>query len=105
MVNSFVTPKDIQTLTSILNSNPKHHIEIFLVEIRRYLNQVWSPEDQIQKPLKSLAELNETYLLCYPSTGGYHILDSSFTGPDCPIELLSEASRGLLGYFYGIQLR
>ena len=54
---------------------------------------------------KNLAELNETYLLCYPSTGGYHILDSSFTGPDCPIELFSESSKGLLGYFYDIHLR
>ena len=105
MVNSFVTQKDIQMLTSIFNSNPKLYIEIFLVEIRTYLNQVWGLEDQIQEPLKSLAELNETYLLCYPSTGGYHILDSSFTGPDCPIELFSESSKGLVGYFYDIHLR
>ena len=104
MVNSFVTQKDIQTLKEY-HPDPNADINKFLVEIRTYLNQVWGPEDQIQNPLESLAELNETYLQCYPSTAGYHILDSSFTGPDCPTELLSKSSKGLLGYFYSIQLK
>ena len=104
MVNSFVTPKDIQTLKEY-HPDPNTDINKFLDEIRTYLNQVWGPEDQIQNPLKSLAEFNERHLQSYPSTAGYHILDSSFTGPDCPTELLSNSSKGLLGYFYGIQLR
>ena len=52
-----------------------------------------------------MEELNEKHLENYPSTAGHHILDSAFTGPACPTEILSDKSKGLLGYFYGIYLR
>ena len=60
------------------------------------------------KPYESpinLEQLNKEYLLEYPSTGGYHVIDDSFTGPECPVHILSTKSKSLLGYFYGIHLR
>lgn len=104
MVKSFITPKDIQELKEY-HPELNKDIILFLDEIRTYLNQVWGLEYQIVNKLQNIEELNEKYLEKYPSTAGYHILDSAFTGPDCPTELLSNSSKRLLGYFYGIYIR
>ena len=49
--------------------------------------------------------LNKKYLENYPSHRGHGIIDDSFTGV-CPhLDILSEKSKFLLGYFYGIYFR
>lgn len=100
----FVTEKDIIELA-------KHDIQydidipIFLDEIRSFFNAEWHEEHYIHHKLNTLDELN-AILLDYPSTGGYHILEDSFTSPSKEnFTILSNKTKELLGYFYGICLR
>ena len=79
-------------------------IKIFLSEIRLYFNEVGSEEYYIEEEIESLEEFNKKILCNYPSYGGHCILDSSFTGWDIPLHLLSNKSIEILGYFYGIYL-
>lgn len=79
-------------------------ISIFLIEITKYFNKVWNQKYYITDKINSLEELNEKYLHNYPSYAGYNILDDSFTGPDCPIDIISDTSKQILSYFYNIQL-
>ena len=71
---------------------------------KEYFNQVWQVGFRIKEPIQSLDCLNKEHLLNYPSTGGYAILEDSFTGPECPVDILSPLSKTVLGYFYGIHL-
>ena len=80
-------------------------INIFIDELVKYFNQVWCKEFIIKEKITSLDQLNKTYLNDYPSFGGSQILDDSFTRPDCPIDILSDKSKSLLGYFYCIHFR
>ena len=100
----FVTHDDIEELAKHGHENLEEDIKIFLTEIRQYLNTVWGKEYYIEEELESIDKFNQEQLDNYPSTGGYHILDDSLTG-SCPTHILSNKSKGLLGYFYGIQLR
>jgi hypothetical protein len=93
----FITHEDYANFT-------KKEIELFIKELIEYFNSVWYPDYRIPDSITTLDEIHEEYLLDYPSTGGYHIIDDSFTGPDCPIHLLSSTSKSLVGYFYGIHL-
>ena len=99
---AFVTDNDINKFENN-GIDVRKHISIFLTEIREYFNKVWPKEYFINEELTSLDELNEKYLSHYPSNIGYHILDESFTGIDCPINILSDESKRLLEYFYGIR--
>ena len=78
---SFITEEDYANFT-------KKEIELFIKELIEYFNSVWYPDYRIPDSITTLDEIHEEYLLDYPSTGGYHIIDDSFTGPDCPIHLL-----------------
>ena len=104
MTTPFVTNDDINELKnrSIVYEND---IIVFLKEIRKYFNTHWRIEFYITDDILSIDELNKKYLLNYPSTGGYHVLDDSFTGPSCQVDLLSNKSKIILYYFYGISLR
>lgn len=77
-------------------------ISLFLVEMREYVNKHWSDEFHIKEPLESLEQFNRDHLLGYPSTGGYHVLEDTFTGPDCQIKIFSPGSLQILSYFYGM---
>ena len=99
----FVTNKDYEEFLKN-GENLDGAIEKFLDEIREYFNQVWLPAYRIKEPVQSLDCLNKEHLLNYPSSGGDAILDDSFTGPDCPVDILSPLSKTVLGYFYGIHL-
>jgi hypothetical protein len=103
MKTLFVTKKDYDEFTKH-GENLDDAIEKFLDEIREYLNSVWEAQYRIKEPLQSLDCLNKEYLENYPSTSGYNIIDSAFTGPECPVNILSPLSQTLLGYFYGIHL-
>ncbi len=103
-MDSFVKKEDTEELKKHGVTCPED-INIFIDELVNYLNQTWCEEFTIKEKITSLDALNKKYLNDYPSWGGYHILDDSFTGPYCPTDILSDKSKSLLGYFYGIHLR
>ncbi len=103
MTTPFVTYDDINKLKNY-NINFEKDVVIFLKEIRKYFNTHWREEFNIKDEIATLDELNKEHLLDYPSTGGYHVLEDSFTGPSCPVDILSDKSKSLLGYFYSIYL-
>lgn len=99
---NFVSKKDIEVLKN-LGINYKQDIKIFLKEIQMFFNESWSKEFYIENSLNSLEELNHKYLLDYPSTGGYYLLEDSFT---CYYsKILSDKSKIILGYLYNIHLK
>jgi hypothetical protein len=100
---SFVTNKDYEEFSKN-GENLDVAIETFLDEIRDYFNEVWQDKYAIKEQVQSLDCLNKEHLLNYPSNGGDAILDDSFTGPECPVDILSPLSKTVLGYFYGIHL-
>ena len=102
---TFVTEKDIKYLEE-KGVKFKQEYPIFLTELHNYLKAVWLEKyhDDL-KPLQNgnIDEFNKK--INYPSTGGYHILDNAFTASLEHIHIMSNNSRALFGYFYGIQLR
>ena len=100
---AFITDDDINELENN-GVDARKHIDIFITELTEYFNNVWLEEHFIKEKPISLDELNEKHLSNYPSNSGYRILDESFTGDACPINILSDESKRLLGYFYNIQL-
>jgi hypothetical protein len=100
---AFVTDDDINELENN-GVDARKHIAIFITELTAYFNNVWLEEHFIKEKPTSLDELNKKHLSNYPSNSGYRILDESFTGDACPINILSDESKRLLGYFYNIQL-
>ena len=97
----FVTNKDYR----IFSQNGRDLnacIVLFLVEMRKYANTHWQEQYHIKEPLESLEQFNRDHLLGYPSCGGDAVLDDSFTGPNCPIEIFSPGSLQILSYFYGM---
>lgn len=98
----YVSKEDIDELKK-QNINYDKDIKVFLKEIKEHFNNVWHKDYHICKEIKSLEELNKTYLNNYPSWGGYSILDDSFS--TYKKDVLSDNSKGLLGYFYCIYLR
>lgn len=97
----FVTETDLENLNEIDISEAD--ITIFITELINYFNTIWPTEFKIEN-VTTLDDLNKLHLLEYPSTGGYYIIDDAFTG-SCPLQLLSNKSKILLGYFYHIYLR
>ena len=98
----FVTDKDYRNFADH-GRDLDATIAIFLLEIRQYLNGKWQEQYKIKEPLKSLDQFNKDYLLEYPSSGGYAVLDDAFTGPDCPVEMFSPSSLEVLSYFYHME--
>ena len=103
-MNSFVTKDDIEQLKQDNIEYPQD-INIFIDEIVEYFNTVWSKKYTIKEKVTSLDMLNRKYLKNYPSDAGYGILDDSFTGECEHLNILSNNSKLLLGYFYGIYFR
>ena len=105
MTDDFVTPEDLIELQK-KNINYNEDLPIFLKEIRDYFNQTWSSSYFINEPINDIDELNKNQLLNYPSWGGYYILESSFTAVSSDdLDILSDKSKIILGYLYGICLR
>lgn len=103
LLGTFFTNEDVIELT-------KHGVDCekdvrkFLEELKDYFLKTWRPEyHNVIYTIKTLDDLNKN-LLNYPSQGGHEILSNSFTGPCEHLDILSEKSRSLLGYFYGIHL-
>ena len=100
--STFITDDDLQYFR---NNNIDYNVDmpIFLKEIRAYFNATWEKQYYIEKEV-TIDELNSRYLDNYPSTGGTHIIDDSFTG-SCPTEILSYNSKFILKTLYDIHLR
>ena len=103
-MNSFLTKDDIEQLKQDNIEYPQD-INIFIDEIVKYFNTVWRKKYTIKEKVTSLDMLNRKYLKNYPSDAGYGILDDSFTGECEHLNILSDNSKLLLGYFYGIYFR
>ena len=78
-------------------------IVVFISEITAYFNKQWREDCRITELPRSLEELNNKHLLKYPSFGGDAVLDDSFTGPECPIDMLSEPSFLILDHVYNMK--
>ena len=100
---SFVSDKDIEELKK-QDIDYDVDIKIFLMEFRDFFNKTWTDEHYIKNEIADIEELNRDHLENFPSWGGHYILESSFTGSN-DIEILSEKTKGIIGYFYGIHLR
>ena len=101
---SFVKRDDIKQLKIDKIEYPED-INIFIDELVEYLNTVWCKEFTIKEKVTSLDILNKKYLENYPSRLGYEILSNSFTSETPHLDILSDKSKLLLGYFYGITFR
>jgi hypothetical protein len=99
----FLTQKDYDTFERN-GRDLDASIAVFLFEIQEYLNYKWAEKHHIKEPIKSMDQLNQEYLLGYPSSGGDALLDDAFTGDDCPIEKFSQSTFEVLAYFYNFHL-
>ena len=81
-------------------------MKMFLLELRLFFQRTWESKhiaelENVEE--KGIEHFNK--LIDYPSWGGYAVLEDSFTAcSDEDIAILSDRSKGLLGYFYGIHL-
>jgi hypothetical protein len=99
----FVSGKDIEELDK-QGISYETDIKTFLSELRDLFNKIWEEKYYINREIKDIEELNSEYLENYPSTAGYYILESSFSGCS-EIDMLSQNTKIILGYLYGIHLR
>lgn len=100
---SFVTQKDYD----ILGKNDidfKSFHSVFLKELKNILLSIWRTEfhkDLENLENKTIEDFNK--IIDYPSHGGYAILEDTFTNVDDEtMNKLSNESKSLIGYFYGI---
>tara|TARA_B100000886_G_scaffold328688_1_gene277304 strand:+ start:1925 stop:2239 length:315 start_codon:yes stop_codon:yes gene_type:complete len=100
---SFVTQKDYDELSK-QGVDFKSFQPIFLKELKIILLELWSEEyhkDLEDLENKSLEDFNK--IINYPSYGGYAILEDTFTNVDnTKMNIMSNTSKSLFGYFYGI---
>lgn len=107
LLNSkFITQDDIDLLKTH-NVDLEKDYPIFLKEFAKYLKYKWSKEfhnDITHLEKGDIDSFNDS--LNHPSWTSYHILDDTFTGPCSKLdEIMSNKSKSLFGYFYGIHLR
>lgn len=103
---SFVTDKDIIELKS-LGINYDEDIKIFINEMKLYFYKTWTLvyHKNIDKMNKNSIEEFNKLVGNYPSNEGYEILSNSFEcALDEDLDLLSQKTIIILGYFYNIYL-
>ncbi len=100
---SFVTHKDYDILEENGVDFKSFH-SVFLKELKDILLIIWRKEfhkDLENLENKTIDDFNK--IIDYPSYGGYAILEDTFTNVDEEtINILSNESKSLIGYFYGI---
>jgi len=105
-MKSFVSEKDISELTKN-GINYDVDINVFINEMKGYFYKKWSPlyHKDIDKMNNNTIDEFNILIGNYPSTEGYEILSSTF---ECvsyeDLDLLSEKTIDILGYFYDIHL-
>jgi hypothetical protein len=104
-MKSFVSDIDVTELKKH-GINYEEDIIVFLNEMKQYFYKTWSKDyhkdvDNMENTIEDFNKL----IGGYPSNGGYEILSNSFDGStDEELEILSEKTIGILGYFYHIYL-
>jgi hypothetical protein len=104
-MKSFVSEYDI-TILKKDDINYEEDIIVFLNEMKQYFYKTWRSEyhkdiDNMENTIEDFNKLIGEY----PSTGGHEIISSSFDcATDEDLEILSEKTIRILGYFYHINL-
>jgi len=104
-MKSFVSEHDIYILSKN-GINYDEDIIVFINEMKNYLYKTWKKEyhTDIDKCGNTIEDFNKL-ISDYPSNSGYDILSNSFEyATDEDLEVLSEKTIELLGYFYNIHL-
>ena len=100
---SFVSQKDYDKLLKN-EIDLKEYLPIYLKELKEILLVLW--QEKYHKDLenlenKTIEDFNK--IIDYPSYGGYAILEDTFTNvDDKTFNILSDKSKSIFGYFYGI---
>ena len=104
-MKSFVSEKDIIELKKH-GINYDEDIKVFINEMKHYFYKTWVSEyhKDIDNCTNTIESFN-TLIGGFPSTGSAHIISDSFDdATDEDLEILSEKTIGILGYFYQIYL-
>ena len=104
-MKSFVSEKDIIELKKY-DVNYDEDIIVFINEMKHYFYKTWRKNyhKDIDKCGNTIEDFN-TLMGNYPSNGGREIISNSFEcASDEDLEVLSEKTIELLGYFYHIHL-
>ena len=105
-MKSFVSEKDLIYLNK-LGIDYDEDIKIFINEMKSYFYKNWNTiyYKDIDKMNKNTIEEFNILIGNYPSTEGYEILSNAFECIlDEDLDLLSEKTIEILGYFYHIHL-
>jgi hypothetical protein len=105
-MKSFVSEKDIIELKKH-GINYDEDIKVFINEMKHYFYKTWVSEyhKDIDKMSENTIEEFNKLIGNYPSTGGHEILSNAFECvSDEELDLLSEKTIEILGYFYHIKL-
>ena len=105
-MKSFVSEKDIIALKT-QGINYDEDIKVFINEMKLYFYKTWASmyHKDIDKMSENTIEEFNKLIGNYPSTGGYEIMTNAFEcATDEDLDLLSEKTIEILGYFYHIYL-
>ena len=104
-MKSFVSEKDVDELKTH-GINYDEDIIVFINEMKNYFYKTWRKEyhkdiDNIENTIEDFNKL----IGDFPSNGGHEIISNSFEcATDEDLEILSEKTIEILGYFYHIYL-
>jgi hypothetical protein len=104
-MKSFVSETDITELKKH-GVNYDEDIIVFINEMKNYFYKTWRSEyhKDIDNSENTIEDFNKL-IGDYPSNGGHEIISNSFECvTDEDLDLLSEKTIEILGYFYHIQL-
>jgi|SaaInlStandDraft_2_1057019.scaffolds.fasta_scaffold352655_2 hypothetical protein len=104
-MKSFVSETDVTELKKH-NINYEVDIIVFINEMKQYFYNTWTKDyhKDIDNCTNTIESFN-TLIGGFPSTGSAHIISDSFDdATDEDLEILSEKTIGILGYFYQIYL-
>ena len=105
-MKSVVSEKDIYNLEKN-GINYDEDIKVFINEMKGYFYKTWDKlyHNDINKMSKNTIDEFNILIGNYPSTEGYDILSSAFEcASDEDLDILSEKTLYILGYFYNIHL-
>ena len=105
-MKSFVSDEDIIALKT-QGINYDEDIKVFINEMKSYFYKTWVSmyHKDIDKMSENTIEEFNKLIGNYPSTGGHEIMTNAFEcATDEDLEILSEKTIRILGYFYHINL-
>ena len=105
-MKSFVSEKDVIELKSH-GINYDEDIKVFINEMKSYFYKTWlsTYHKDLDNMSKNTIEEFNKLIGNYPSTKGHEILSNSFEcASDEDLDLLSEKTIEILGYFYHINV-